>query len=556
MKGVSEPGPNACIALAFLTLALAQPARADAPLRLKQLEDRGAVEPIGSELASLGDPFFEIVLAKHADVTALDQIEALLQPDASQRETFVVDEDIANPELGQSRRSVLVFRGTNPTTGAVLQPNVMLSVVFSSDSFSDEPEAIEAWGWDARRFRYNYYKLDRTGLLNRPLAWKFRGSSVGADLLSREEREGTCLECHVNGAPIMKEFAFPWNNWNSFKFPATYLQTTWPARTSPRLSAAALKSAEVLETEFMRDAIANFNDTRITAALERRADGGGPQTNPAGEVELFEARRVLRSLFETTEVNLISSGQLSGMHRFPGGGAGAPAAAVAVPSTFFLNANLIAGGGPTGYLGLGLTEAREFERKVRLEPAEYSALVNAKGLRLGGERSDANFAWFVPEPSHVDNSMVDRLMRRGAVTPHFVAAVMAIDLRTPVLSTVRPELLRFVPERYAFRPTNGAAATEPHPLTTAVIAALRAEGAAAGAPQDFLNLLEAPDAVAKLKAAVGTYLAEVQEKLNGAARQAELGILMDAAIEARRDLKEHEVLKSLDETGDRLLPLP
>lgn len=545
-------------ALALGSLPPLHPAFADAPLALKQLEDGGPIEPIGADLASLGDRFFEIVLARHADVTNLAQIEALLQPDASKRETFVVHEDIANPAPGQSRRSVLVFRGTNAATGAILQPNVALSVFFSSDSFSDEPAVIEAWGWDADRFRYNYYKLDRSGFLNRTLSWKFRGSSIGADLRSDEERAGTCFQCHVNGAPIMKEFSFPWNNWHSFKSPANYLQDSWPVRTSPRLSNGALKSAEILETEFIRDAIANFNDTRITAALRRGADGE-LQRDAAGNVELFEARRVLKPLFVTTEVNFISSGQLSGMHRFPGGGSGRPSGPIGVPSTFFLNANLIAGGGPTGYLGFGSSDAREFEQKVRVEPAEYRALVDDRQLRLGGARSDANFAWFVPEPSHVDNSMVDRLLRRGAVTPHFAAAVLAIDLERPIFSSRRAELLRFVPARYAFHPTSNGPASEPHPLTTAVVAALRAEELEPGSPaHELLSLLESTDAVAELKVRVREYLSRVQRLLaTSETRQAELERLMDRAIEVRRRVRDDPLLGLLDEeTGHRLLPLP
>ena len=46
----------------------------------------------------------------------------------------------------------------------------------------------------------------------------------------------------------------------------------------------------------------------------------------------------------TTEYNVISAAQPSGLHPFPAVGTG-PEEDVAVPDTFFLNANLLAGGG-------------------------------------------------------------------------------------------------------------------------------------------------------------------------------------------------------------------
>src|SRR5436309_11081949 len=128
-------------------------------LLLKQDRDGAPAQHLSaSEMALLGDPFFNLVLRDKAQTTNLADIEALLQPDASKRQTFVVDENIIGPRLGQSRRSVLTFSGSNGTE--ILTANVMLSVFFDSNQFSDTPRAIEAWGWDNHRGRYNFYKLD------------------------------------------------------------------------------------------------------------------------------------------------------------------------------------------------------------------------------------------------------------------------------------------------------------------------------------------------------------------------------------------------------------
>jgi hypothetical protein len=69
-----------------------------------------------------------------------------------------------------------------------------------------------------------------------------------------------------------------------------------------------------------------------------------------------------------------------------------------------------------------------------------------------GVRGDTNFAWFLPVPSHVDNDLADQLLKTGIVSPHFLAAALAVDLEVPVLSDRRRSLLRFVPDRFDFMP--------------------------------------------------------------------------------------------------------
>jgi len=541
--------------------SIPQASRADQALQLKQSRDNASAELLSTaELEALGDPFFEIVLRNHADVASLSDIENLLQPAQEKRRLFVVDENIANPARGQSRRAVIAFKGTSPNTDIVLDGNVMISVFFDSERFPDQLPAIEVWGWDNHRGRYNYYKMDRSGTPGLQATWKFRSSSVDADLLNPIERRGTCLHCHVNGAPIMKELAFPWNNWRSFKFSASYMTQDWPVKSAPRLQ--TLGGAEQLETEFILGAIRQFNLRRLNSALLRRDDDGNVKIDSNGNARIVEGRRLLKHLFVTTEVNLISSGELSGMHPFAANETGAPPGPVAVPATFFLNANLIAGGGPTNYRGLGIGEARNFQKIAVIDPEEYKNLINQVGVRLGGRAGDANFAWFVAEPSHVDNSMVDRLMTRGVLTSEFVAAVLAIDVERPVFSNKRASLLRFIPNVFPFKPP-GALETSPNApessaLTQLVIQKLRTSNPTSDSVEaEFLSLLEDSNPVEVLRERVRQYLTRVSSRLRNAnTREDELMHLYLKAIEMRQELKRHPVLGALDETGNRLLPLP
>jgi len=537
------------LALANWSAVLAQPSTV---LLLKQ-ERRGmpAQNLSAAELSSLGDPFFNLVLKNKASETLLSEIERLVQPDASKRHTFVVDEDIADHRRGQSRRVVLSFSGSNGPE--VLDTNVMLSVVFSKQSFPDRQE-IEAWGWDNHRGRYNYYKLDTAGTPDNRMSWKFRGSSDDADLLSPSDRAGTCLACHINGAPIMKELLFPWNNWNSFASQATYLTSAAPAAVQWPVAKDAhlqrLRGAEELETALLA-AITQFNTRRINISLLREDATGNIAVDASGKSRVKEGRRLLRSLFESTEYNIISARQKSGLH---GSGGTGPGQAVTIPASFFLNAPVISGGGPASFVGLGITRASDFG-KVSLAASEYVAAVKSSGVRLGGIPGDADFAWFTPEPSHVDNDMVDRLLRRGIVSPQFVAAALSIDLENPIFSSERALLLRFVPNEFEFSPTSKS---HPDDLTTKVVAAITAVKPAAGSPESrFLEALQSSDPMKLLADLVDAYHTRVSSRLsNQQTRQAEIDRLFGILTERRRLALRHEVLGELNETGNNLFPVP
>ncbi len=309
--------------LLSLTLAVglvAEPAFAqDSAALLRQDANASPVRPLTPEERSeLGDPFFNLVLKEGADATSLSEVEALIQPSASQRHTFVVEEHIADSAPGQGRRAVLTYSGVNGSER--LNTNVMLSVLFNSEQFPDQ-QPIEALGWDDERGRYNYYKLDRQGT-DRP-SWKFRGSSEGADAMTVSQRSGTCMQCHINGAPVMKELLRPWNNWHSLDFPVTYLQgfqtgdtLPWKVSQDSKLRGDRLSGAETLE-RLVISPIRKFNRARI-AQLIRHDDSGQPVTDANGFQEVTDGKALLKPLFTTTEYNIISADRIpSGLHPFP-----------------------------------------------------------------------------------------------------------------------------------------------------------------------------------------------------------------------------------------------
>ena len=532
-------------------------------LELKQSSDGGNPQSLTpSERAVLGDPLFTLVLRDHANVTNLAEIERLIQPDVALRQVFVVDENIADGHRRpQARRSVLTFSGSN--NGAPLASNVMLSVNFSDTEFSDTPTSIEAWGWDSALGRYNYYKLDRSGNIaaNGPLTWKFRGSSDGADALTPRQRQGSCFSCHINGGPVMKELLLPWSNWHSFSAEATYLKTSsapserWPVAASPRLG-NHLSGAETLEGPIIAS-LTRFGRARIIARLPLGVDTATslPRTNAMGVAEVTQAKRLLRSLFVNTEVNLISARQKSGLHRTPVATASGPDQAFALPATALINAPLIAGHGILQYKGLGLSEANAFDSLVMVSPTEYKQLIVDTKTQLNGEPGDAQFAWLTPEPSHADNTLVEQMLRLKVLSPRFLAAVLSVDLETPCFSSERASLLAFMPDSFHFKP--GATTPDEDELTRVVIAQLEAAHPAPGsASARFLSRLKDPDPVARLREDVAAYETRLQQGLSDPqARPAELQRLYARALTTRRSMINDPILGHLDETSGNLLPI-
>lgn len=530
---------------------------------LKQIGNDDPVQPMTTvELSELGDPFFLLVLKENAEALRLSEVEQLLQPEPRERQTFVVHEDIVDDRIDRARRSVIAFKGLK--NGIVLTANVMLSVFFDSSSFPDEPSALEAWGWDEQRGRYNYYKLDNTGTTGQGKTWKFRGSSVGADQLTVPQRRNTCFACHINGSPVMKELLRPWNNWHSVVSgaPANYLiagnVNAWPVASDRQLKGSdggGLTDAFQLEESILA-ALHGFNARRIEAAIEQSSsDNNAHHTIRSGQ-------RLLRPLFQTTEYNLISSTRASGLHALPQLNRMGPSGPVPIPDSFFLNAELIAGGGQSpGYRGLGVPEAKSFGNVAQVKADEYKSLVLNSKVRLHGEISDANFAWLAPQPSHVDNDLIDQLLQRGVVSPSFVAAILAVDLENPVLSADRANLLHFVPERFDFAPASAGGGGSPHPddVTRKTIESLRAANVSAvSAAGEWLALLEDADPVARLQEQVKAYKERIQHRLDDPQqRTTELKRLFELLIERRKAVNAHPVLGALDETGGRrLLPVP
>jgi hypothetical protein len=542
-------------------------------LQFKQTRNESQPQLLtAAEIANLGDPFFNLLVKDKADKVMLADVLDAIQPNAANRHLFVVSERIVQKTKMGFRRAVLAFDGANG--GETLKGNVMLSLSFGPNGFLEDSE-IEAWGWDDQRGRYNYYKLDSAGSSTGAMIWKFRGSSEKADLQTPAKRAGTCLRCHVVGAPIMKELFFPWNNWHAGvggSFVADYLERNaanpdkWPAANTPPFQ--RLSTADKLETDFLIPTFKRFNRSRLNAALKHDDANAPPSISSTGRMTVLEGGRLLKPLFQATEINLISSRNTSGIHPFGSAADFVPELDMQIPLSFFLNTQLIAGGGTGGLGGLKLTDANAFSTFAKLSQQENKKLVEKFKLLLNGVRGDTHFGWFVPEAGFVENDLIDQALQLGVITPHFLAAVLAVDLEAPVFSIKRAELLKFVPDQFEFIPLGSGVDPVTVPrntsedfLTQAVVSRINQANPASGSSADeFRQLLTSADAVAELRKRITAYTKRVQTALDSASpdrRKDELERLYSLLVERRLLMETHSVLQNLDETdGELLFPLP
>lgn len=501
-----------------------------------------------SEKSQLGDPFFNLVLKDNPGERSLSAIQDMIQPTKSDRFIFVVAERIA-ANNNRSARTVLSYLIEN--NGEKTDADVMLSTSLNSEGFEDNQSFLEAWGWDNHRGVYNYYRLD-TNTTGTP-TWKFKGSSGGVDQLSPNQRKGTCFECHTNGAPLMKELLLPWNNWFSFKFKPGYLDPdfitpqSWPVLRDPDFR-NALKGAEILETQII-SAISRFNRQRLNDVLKRDDTTGNRALDKNGRGRVIEARRILKPLFEPTEANFISSDDNSGTHPFLPSNQFVRENPIDLPPSFFVNSDLISGGGIAGLTGLQLPSARDFKNVKGPTQSENRALLEEFGIRFANQLpGDTLFGWLVPERSFIDNHLVDLMIDENVLSRHFVAAALRVDFTHPVFSKARIGLQKFLPEQFDFHP-DGSGADE---LTKAVIENIESANPPTDSPAaEFLTALKSDDAATDLEVRIKSHLEEINSALNGTEveRREMLKTLMESAIEKREAFTENESLAPLDEFG-------
>ena len=484
-------------------------------------------------LDRIDDPFFNIVIQASPQPKTLPAlINALLQGGRSNFQSFVVGEQIGRAETvtecgPSARRLVISFIGSHAPSSTVLDGNIFLSVFMApSGPFGD----IEVMAWDQTNGTYNYYKIEGG-------SWRFRNHSSDLDTFSEAELADGCLACHVNGGPVMKEFTFPWNHWHglTITFQAPYLTPgagSWPVANTTFLG-RRLTGAQVLEVT-IQSSTQRFINALLAEKMSTAADGSFTVSGLPG---------LLDSLFQPTELNLGSSNDKSGLDE--GGLTERATERMNIPDSFFLNIMQMRDIDLPTFAGQGLVTEVFTPGDLGLSVDEYETLLSGTGVTTDCmPGSDTMFTWFGPEPSEFDRRMVERLNNRGIVDDAFVAAVLAVDVETPLFSDARASLLRHIPESV----TAPIRALLPDALRDAVVASLQDAATRSAAEEDFLALLQSADPMAELDDRVQDYLSRTQTLLaDSATREAHLRELFDRLLVNRETFRTSDVSVRLNE---------
>jgi hypothetical protein len=480
-RAVDEAGGSIALRGRIVAISLLASAMAVVPAWSEQAQiqrqisgvDTGESPLSAAEAAKqLNDPFGKLVLRKGVFPATVDDVLAALdklkKPGALPAQaSFFISESAHIPvdsaSAGLKREFRIVITRTDAANSSIVMMNVPAG---------DRAGLLELIAWDASKKAFNYYRREDVA------RWVWRGDS--RDALRAASTGQGCFQCHVHGAPVMKELRLPWNNWHS------------QSASIPR---------EAIPDTAIRDS-ALFVDKRPAEELERSVRAWASQSISARVAEkatgkkLLEAPRLVRALFETTTVNLTTSNSLSDA---------SATTPLDLPTRFFVNSDLLS--------TVLKVKIPPFSAKIRRD--HYLAAIDKFKFRLEQgsfvRKGDTRFAFLVPEPAMEETSLLQQLVAKNVVTPHFALAVALIDFQNPVFSQARAQLLQYVPDTATLK-SGGSDLAEK--AASAIITA--AATADAGSPEKLFaeHYAMKPEALrAEAEKRLKQYLAAVESRL-------------------------------------------
>lgn len=353
--------------------------------------------------------------------TNVYQLKALLKSRGAEiQPAMVANRGRHNPDLGSFSffETVLNKSQENPIEPGEFFFGHFTKKEGSSVVIDQAPEAgkllIEALAWDPIKKVYNFYELIGT---ESSANWFYRGDSF--DILKdnafvyrdppphtpKYGRTLRCSACHSSGGPIMKELAFPHNDW-------------W-TKSRP-LGFGNNKPSSDIQDNWLTDVIdASTFSEYVKAGIEKLELSTSYQQFRSKE----SLQEQLRPLFCENEINLESDTR-SGFE--------ANQAPVQIPVDFVASPFL------TNRSDLHITVERsdylQFLTKFRMNFPETKFM-------------DADHAWLVPVKGFSDLLAIQSLLNQNVVDEKFISDVLAVDFQAPLFSKKRCHLLKLLPEK-------------------------------------------------------------------------------------------------------------
>ncbi len=465
----------------------APPASATVRRLIEPFDKSGQPSPMkAAEVAALlNDPWASLVLRQGVAPKTMDAALKALNKhngtpsEVSQQSIFLISEngqipfDKASGGLTRQFRFVVTRMGKDQS-----EPPILLSATYAADG---SQVLLEVVSWNNEATGFNFYRFDG------PAGWTWRGNSAHA--LQEPTRGKGCFQCHVNGHLVMKELKVPWQNWHS--------------QSADIAEEALPKNSPLLANPLFRNKIGAEDLEPVVRAWIHKLSKARVRALKKGDGTLHDPRPLLRPLYETTTVNLVSS-----LDRSQGAGA-----KLRLPLSFFYNV------GALHQQSVGIERPKAFggTEQPTVARKHYEACLHKYQFALveGPFRQpgDTFFAFLVPEPAAEDVNAVQQLIAEGIVTAHFARCVLLVDFQNPIFSAQRAGLWKYVPDHGKFH--NGQSDL-PKRIADAIADAASRQPAGAGtAEQQFLEAWRLPEEKATQLFAerLEGYLAAVKKQL-------------------------------------------
>lgn len=374
------------------------------------LTSQGAKAPIQN------DNFFKALSAADACPQNIESVNALLDSLFQNRKFLVANRGRNNPKQG-SFSFFESYAGKNRNADADIflghfthLKNVGGKAVIDLDQSMNKGQLIiELIAWDYSKGYYNFYELIGQGAYNQ---WFYRGDSKDIILdnqniyLSQPAQFGhrlRCSGCHTSGGPIMKELAYPHNDW-------------W-IKARPLVFENA-QSEHVLKRLREVDSAENFS-IQVQAGMQKlEASSQFQMIKKSLSIPVQ-----LRPLFCDLEINIQSD-------------------ILPIDNGPIIQIPVASLGGPfTG------------RTPIAISKGSYQALLQKFGLQFPETRhQDADHAWLTPVKGHSDLLAIASLKAAGLVDDKTILDIYYSAPIGTLMNKDRCQLLKLVPNTRNWRP--------------------------------------------------------------------------------------------------------
>ncbi|MBD2607527.1 hypothetical protein H6G81_24130 [Scytonema hofmannii FACHB-248] len=498
---------------------------------------------------NLNDPFATEILRKGAFPDSVDAISTAILGSGLQlqQRSFVVGEGsqilttIASREEPRNLRYVISWT-----------PNITEDQIFLSAAPGGNSSFLQLIAWNGKAKKYNFYEfreqvggtskyqfgqqVGETSSASAPTkVWSWAGDSAMAQ--TEPSMGHGCFDCHHNGVVIMKELAFPWNNWHSQL--ARISPLVVPLAVAQETFFVNRNGAENLE-KAVNDGFHMYYENWLRDRLKTEGD----------ITQLSDVNQMLRHIITNTTVNLTSTQiQSNGANTSP-----LNRDISGIPSDFFLwDSALRKALGLTYNIPAIAFKRQDYDNYLNTHNFKLvqSDFTKPDGSPLYEQKGSTHFSFFIPVPAAEDLFMLAEMRSKNIMTDKFIAAVLMVDFENPVFSEKRSSL-----QKYADQISTGTITSGLSSVPTDFAAKVR--NAAGGQPicdennfdqctaeQQFLKTWDLPDDQWKtvVQMQIQSYLNEFQTMTD----QGKLDRLMRLSVKRREQFQSSPKIRNLNE---------